>query len=72
MGIDSLFRDCYVVCVYSHWDPYGRMVASYHTEEEAQNHIKYQRTHMGNTDRWNVLHIKDLERIPEKKDVEEN
>ena len=70
MGTDSLFKGCYVVCVHSHWEPYGRMVTSYHTEEEAQNHIKYQRTHMGNTDRWSVLHIKDLEWIPEKKDAE--
>jgi len=70
MGVESLFRGCYVVCTYSSSDPYGRMVASYHTEEEAQKHIKYQRTHMGNTNYWNILHIKDLEWIPEKKDAE--
>lgn len=65
MGTDSLFKDCYVTVVHgnSNSDYYGRMVNCYPTEEEARNHIKYQKEVMGSTGYWNILHIKDMEWI---------
>ena len=61
MGTDSLYKNCYVVVTHNNYEPYGAMVASYSTEQEALDHIKYQREHMGNTSHWNILHIKDME-----------
>lgn len=61
MGTDSLFKDCYVAVVHSDSEPFGRMVASYSTEEEAQNHIRYQKERMGSIKHWSILHIKDIE-----------
>ena len=39
------------------------MVASYQTQFEAENHIKYQKEVMGNIKGWSILHIKDMEWI---------
>ena len=65
MGTDSLFKDCYVTVVHGNDDSdyYGRMVNCYSTEEEARNHIKYQKEVIGSTKQWSILHIKDMERI---------
>lgn len=63
MGVDSIYKGVYIVCVHSEWEPYGRMVTDYKTEEEAQGHIKFQKEHMGSTAHWNILHIKDMEWI---------
>jgi hypothetical protein len=39
------------------------MVASYQTQFEAENHIKYQKEVMNNIKGWSILHIKDMEWI---------
>ncbi len=63
MGTDSLYKNCYVTVVHGDNDSdlYGRMVNCYPTEEEALDHIKYQKEIMGSTKHWNILHIKDME-----------
>lgn len=63
MVTESLFKGCYVTCAYDHMDPYGRMVCSYSTLEEANEHIRYQKEHMGSKANWSILHIKDMEWI---------
>ena len=63
MGTESLHKGCYVTCVYDNIDPYGRMVRSYPTLEEANDHIRFQKEHMGSTSNWGILHIKDMEWI---------
>lgn len=71
MGTDSLFKGCFVVVVYSDYEPYGRMVECYPTEKEALAHIKFQKERMGSTKHWDILHIKDMEWLNPKsiKDV---
>lgn len=63
MGTDSLYKGCYVTVIYgnSESDYYGRMVNCYSTEEEALDHIRYQKECMGSTKHWNILHILDME-----------
>ena len=63
MGTDSLFNGAYIVCRHTEYNPYGAMVASYQTQFEAENHIKYQKEVMGNIKGWSILHIKDMEWI---------
>lgn len=63
MGTESLSKGCYVTCAYDKMSPYGRMVASYSTFEEADDHIRFQKESMGSTARWSILHIKDMEWI---------
>lgn len=65
MGTDSIFNGAYIVCRHSELAPYGKMVASYGTEQEAKNHIQYQKEHMNNKTGWSILHIKDMEWISE-------
>jgi hypothetical protein len=61
MGIDSIVKGVYIVCRHTNDNPYGYMVAPYRTKEEAEDHIKYQKTVMHNTSGWSILHIKDME-----------
>ena len=70
MGTDSLFSGAYIVCRHSDCNPYGAMVASYKTQEEAEGHIKFQKESVGNKTGWSILHIKDMEWIPTKKKVQ--
>lgn len=63
MGTESLHKDCYVTCAYDIMSPYGRMVCSYKTLEEANDHIRYQKEHMSSKANWSILHIKDMEWI---------
>lgn len=62
MGTDSIFKGCFITCVHDDQTPYGRMVNSYDNLEDAKNHIKYQKK-IGHLGYWNIIHIKDLERI---------
>ena len=39
MGIENLHSGCYVVCKYDDISPYGRMVMSYKTEQEARERL---------------------------------
>lgn len=64
MGIDSIYKNCYVTTVHDDWDPYGRMVCCYDTLEEAQQHIIYQKTKMKSKSHWGIMHIKDVEFLP--------
>ena len=66
MGIENLHSGCYVVCKYDDISPYGRMVMSYKTEQEAREHIQYQCECMKNPKGWTILHIKDMEWISVK------
>lgn len=61
MGTDNLFKDCYVVVVHNHYNPYGSMVASCRTEKEAIDCIKYQKEQMNISGSWSIVHIKDIE-----------
>lgn len=71
MGTDSLYKGCYVTVVHGNSDDfYGRMVNSYATEAEAQNHIKYQKEVMGSTKHWSILHIIDMEWIKPKDKID--
>lgn len=70
MGTDSIFSGAYIVCRHSDCNPYGAMVASYKTQEEAENHIEFQKKSMNNKTGWSILHIKDMEWIPTKKKVQ--
>ena len=63
MGIDSIRRGCYITCVYDDIDPYGRMVNSYETLEQAKAHIRYQKKEMQSKANWTILHIIELEWI---------
>ena len=65
MGTDSLHKGCYVTVVHGSGDNdfYGRMVNSYSTEAEAQDHIKYQKEVIGSSKHWSILHIIDMEWI---------
>lgn len=63
MGTESLSKGCYVTCAHDSTDPYGRMVCTYSTLEEANNHIRFQKEHMGSKANWSILHIKDMEWI---------
>lgn len=63
MGTESLYKGCYVTCVYDNMSPFGRMVASYRTFEEANEHIRFQKEDMGSKAHWSILHIKDMEWI---------
>ena len=63
METESLSKGCYVTCAYDKESPFGRMVASYRTFEEANEHIRFQKEDMGSAARWNILHIKDMEWI---------
>lgn len=64
MGTDSIYKNCYVVVVHNDLNPYGRMVASYNTHEEALAHIRYQKYEMKSRSTWEIMHIKDVEFIP--------
>lgn len=64
MGTESIFKGCYITCAYDSISPYGRMVCSYKTLEEAKEHIRYQKEEMNSKARWSILHIKDCEWIP--------
>jgi len=66
MGTDSIHNNCYIVCAYDKYSPYGRMVCSYPTLKEATDHIHNQKTWMQSKASWNILHIKDLEWIKPK------
>ena len=63
MGVESLFKGLYVTCAYDNMSPYGRMVNSYKTLEEAKAHIRYQKDVEGSKARWDIIHIIDMERI---------
>lgn len=63
MGTDSIRRGCYITCVYDNDNPYGCMVNSYETLEQAKAHIRYQKDEMQSKANWNILHIIELEWI---------
>lgn len=61
MGLDGVSKGCYITCAYDKDSPYGEMVNSYKTLEEAKAHIRFQKEEMHSNARWNILHIKDME-----------
>lgn len=61
MGLDNIHSGCFITCVYDKYSPFGEMVRSFETLEEAKDHIRYQREEMHSDARWNILHIKDME-----------
>lgn len=63
MGTESIRKGCYITCVYDQFNSYGRMVNSYNTLEEANNHILYQKKEMQSKNHWTILHVIDLEWI---------
>jgi len=63
MGIDSIHKGCYITCVYDNDNPYGRMVNSYKTLEQAKDHICYQKEEMQSKANWTILHVIELEWI---------
>lgn len=66
MGTDNIKKECYITVVHDSVSPYGRMVNSYSSEQEALDHIKFQKENLGNTSSWNILHIKDCEWVNPK------
>lgn len=64
MGVDSLFEGAYVTCAHDSTSPYGRMVLSHKTLEEAKEHIQFQKETMKSKARWSILHVIALEWIP--------
>ena len=63
MGTDSIRRGCYITCAYDNYNPYGRLVNSYETLEQAKAHIRCQKEEMQSKANWTILHVIELEWI---------